>query len=149
MSYTVDDIQDSILDYFRGGVPEPVYEQAIPNAHTLLRHQNGTVREYYSIQFGDLQRMENDGHSFMGPRHDNYELPIHIQAVSSSATVARKLGNRVNDLMLGSRHPYSGLIRKRFGGSAFPVVGSNYATEAYVTPAGFGLSIQVDLDIPE
>ena len=134
------DIEEAILAHLRASLPQNVYEQAIPDSKTVIRNAAGDVDPYVAIQFGDLQ--QGRAYSFTGPRGDDYILPIYTQAIAGDPRIARRVANKIRDVMLGEDFPWTGNIRKRAGGGMFPIVSSNAATEAYVFPASFGLTIQ-------
>jgi hypothetical protein len=139
-----EEAQEAILAYLAATLPEDIHEQAIPNSQTVLRNSVGEIDPYIAIQFGDLQQGSTT--SFAGPIGDDYILPVYIQAIAPSARIARRIGNRIRRAMLGQSFPWTGSVRKRPGGGMFPIVTSNGATEAYQSPASFGILIQyVDL----
>lgn len=136
-------IQEAFLTVLENGLPQKVVEQSIPDVDTVERDEkSGMVIPYVSVQFGDLQ--QGRGYSFSGPRGDDYILPIYVQAVAPTPAIARRVGNLVRSVILGSDVKFSGSVRKRAGGGMFPIVSSNGATEAYVMPASFGVLIQYE-----
>lgn len=137
------DIQDAILDHLRSEIPQPVYEQAIPDS-TNVRKVNGKIVPYVAIQFGDLQRKAG-GNTYAGVRTYDYELPIYIQACSADASTTRRIASRsILNAMLGLKLDGTGEVRKRPGGAMFPMVNSNAATEAYVFPSSWAVTIQIN-----
>lgn len=135
-------LQDEILGYFESKVPQPVYEQGIPDADTVKK-VGGKVLPYVAIQFGDLQE-RSSGRGFSGVRHNDYDLPIYIQVVAADPTVARRIASdTVLDAMLGVQMNWTGEVRKRPGGGMWPITNSNGATEAYLVPSSWAVVIQV------
>ena len=146
MALTTEEVQESVLALLRDNMAQRVEEIAIPEAETLIRNKHGKIDPYLAIQFGDMQTRYMSGRSFIGPRYENHELPVYVQVVSPNPEIGRKLKNRVDDLLLGSEHPYSSLMRKRLGGGMWPVIGSNRATEAYIYPSSYGVNFQPDTE---
>lgn len=136
------DIQDDILEYIDGQFVQNVVEQAIPDSKTVKRNGVGAIDPYVAVQFGDLQ--QGVSYSFAGPRGDDYILPVYTQVIAPTPAIARKLSNKVRDVLLGESFPWTGSVRKRPGGAMFPLVASTGATEAYIYPASFGILIQYD-----
>lgn len=97
---------------------------------------------YVAYQFGDL--IQSRASSFMGPRGHGYILPFSTQAVAAEASIARLIGNKITDILLGASVAHSGSIYKRPGGRLWPLVSSNGATEAYQMPSDFGIPIQFE-----
>lgn len=145
MALTVEEIQESIFELIESSFIQPVYEVAVPDSFSLERDPMGQVIDYIAVQFGDMQLSDRGSTSFIGPRYDDYQLPFYTQAVSANARTARRLANKMNNIMLGSDHPFSTNVRKRFGGGVWPVIGSNQATEAYLFPASFGVGFQAEV----
>lgn len=133
-------IQEAILTALDSALAQEVVEQAIPDAQTVKRDSSGNIKPYVAIQFGDLQ--QGVGRSFAGPRGDDYILPVYVQAVAPTAKIARQIINKVRNVMLGADYPWSGNVRKRSGGMLYPINASNSATEAFVSPASFGVVMQ-------
>ncbi len=142
--FTLEEVQEWLLDLLRTHLPQEVREVSIPDSDTLEYDPiTGRAKPYYALQFGDIYKVEGSSSGFTGPRYDDHTLPIYVQAVASDATVARKLYNRLNDLMMGSHSEVTTGVYKRFSGGSWPIVGSNYATEAYIFPSGFGVNFQL------
>lgn len=147
MSYSIEDVQEAILADLKAAF-EPVHnvvEQAIPNTWTVKR-QEGTnkIVPYVALQFGDTN--ESGAKSMIGPEGDDYAIPIYIQTVAGTPSVARRLANKVIRVMLGNDYPWSGHVSKRPGGGMWPIVSSNGATEAYQFPASFSVPVQFHYD---
>lgn len=136
------EIQEGIIALLTTSFAQPLVEQAVPDSKTVRRNTAGDVDPYISYYFGDLQ--QGRAYSMAGPRGDDYEMPIYTQVIAPDAGIARRLGNKLRDVMLGEDFPWTGSIRKRPGGGMFPLVASNGATEAYIMPASFGVLIQFD-----
>lgn len=136
---TIETTQQEILTLLEGAFAQPVVEQGIPDIKTVRRNTAGDIEPYIAIQFGDLQQGVN--RSFVGPRGDDYILPIYFQCIAADVGIARGLQNKVLDVMLGEGFAWSGNVRKRPGGGMFTMTNSNSATEAYTFPASFGLVV--------
>lgn len=138
----IDEVQDTILEHLNTSIAQMVVEQSIPDAQTVLRGPNGQVQVYVALQFGDLQETYT-GKAVAGVRHDDYELPVYIQVVAPQAKIARKLASRnVLDAMLGFSTAGTGEVRKRAGGGMWPILASNGATEAYLFPSSYAVTVQ-------
>lgn len=139
---TIQETQESVLTLLRDELAQPVIEQGIPDIETVERNTVGDIDPYFAVQFGDLQN--STGKSFMGPRGHDYDMPIYVQCIAPDPSTARKLQNKMVDVMLGVSFDWSGDMAKRPGGGMFPMTNSNRATEAYVTASSFGLPVQFD-----
>lgn len=136
------EIQDKIIDQLADNSPFPVAEQAIPDAETVVK-VGGKIEPYIALQFGDLQDRAG-GRGFTGVRHNDYELPIYIQVVSADMSKARKIRDgAVLDMMLGFSQAWAGEVRKRPGGGMWPITNSNGATEAYLYPSSWAVTVQL------
>lgn len=136
-------IQEGIIALLESAFAQPLVEQAVPDSKTVLRNEStGDIDPYIAYSFGDIQ--QGRAYSMVGPRGDDYDMPLYIQVVAPEAGIARRLGNKVRDVLLGEGFPWTGSIRKRPGGGMFPLVASTGATEAYIMPASFGVLIQFD-----
>lgn len=145
MALRFEALQEAILADLRAAFVQPVHEVGIPDAQTVLRNAAGQVEPYIAIQFGDLQPTEPGTRSFSGPRSDDYQQPIYLQAVASEAGIARRLHNKLNDVLLGWGESDTHLVRKRFAGQAWPLIASNMATEAYVQPSSYSIAVQASV----
>lgn len=135
-------IQDAILTSLENSLATPVFEQAIPDA-SPVRKVSGEILPYVALQFGDLQDRIS-GLGFTGVRANDYELPIYIQVVAANPEIARKIASgTVLDAMLGLSLPGTGEVRKRPGGGMWPIVNSNGATEAYLVPSSWAVTVQL------
>lgn len=146
MALTLNEVQESLLALLENNFIQPVFEVAVPESETLERDATGAVIDYLAVQFADMQVTDRAATSFVGPRYDDYQQPMYIQAVSGSARTARRLRNKINDVMLGSGHPFSGLVRKGYSSGAHPILGTNQATEAYLFPTSFHLPFQAEIE---
>lgn len=134
-------VQDDILDHLIENVPHRVEEVAIPDSETVLRGTSGDIIPYIAVQLGDLQ-VQYTGRGFAGTRYDDYELPVYIQCIAPEARGSRKMATQVYDALLGMKFPWTGQIRKRPGGLMWPLQASNAATEAYMFPTSFAVTVQ-------
>lgn len=139
---TIEQTQDEILELMDTEFVQPVVEQGIVDIDTVKRNLAGDVEPYIAIHFGMIQN--GRGKSFVGPRGHDYILPIYVQAITPDPTLARRLQNKIVDVLLGEGFPWSGQIEQRPGGAIFPMTNSNSATEAYVSASSFGLLVQFE-----
>lgn len=135
-------IQEAIISLLESSFAQPLVEQAVPDSKTVKRNSIGQIDPYIAYHFGDTQ--QGTATSMAGPRWDDYEMPIYTQVIAPDADIARRLGNKLRDVLLGREFTWTGSIRKRPGGGMFPLVASTGATEAYIMPASFGVLIQFD-----
>lgn len=134
------EIRDYIKSWYTG---IQIAEQAIPDSATLEKDARGLVKPYLAFQFGDLQRVYGGGRGFTGVRKDDHEMPIYFQSVSGEANEASDMADDVISRFLGMQFLNTGEVRKRPGGGMFPIVSSNGATEAYMFPSSFAVTIQL------
>lgn len=142
MASTIGITQEEMLALIDAAFVQPVVEQGIPDIDTVRRNSVGDIEPYIAIQLGDLQQGRN--RSFVGPRGDDYVMPIYAQCIAPSAKIARQLQNKLVDVLLGAGFPWSGNVRKRPGGGMYTMTNSNSATEAYSFPSSFGLLVQFE-----
>lgn len=136
------EIQDFIFDHLKTKIPQPLYEQGIPDADTVIK-VGGKVQPYVALQFGDLQERAS-GRGFSGVRYNEYDLPIYIQVVAADPRVARKIASEgVLSAMLGLQTAWTDEVRKRPGGGMWPIANSNGATEAYLVPSSWAVVVQI------
>lgn len=136
------EVQDEIINRLAEKLSIPLVEQAIPDADTV-RKVGGKIEPYAALQFGDPQDRA-EGRGFTGVRGNDYELPIYIQVVAAETTRARKLASgQVLDVMLGFSQDWTGEVRKKSGGNMWPLVNSNGATEAYLYPSSWAVTVQL------
>lgn len=138
----ISETQTAILELLGTAFAQPIVEQGVPDIETVLRNPSGQIDPYIAIQFGDLQQGRT--YSFVGPRGDDYIMPLYFQCIAPKADIARGLYNKLMDVFLGEDFPWSGNVRKRAGGGMFTMTNSNSATEAYAAPASFGLLVQFE-----
>lgn len=139
---SISQTQEEILTLLDSRFVQPIVEQGIPDITTVRRNGVGDIEPYIAVQFGDLQ--QGSSYSMVGPRGDDYVLPIYFQCIAPEVGIARSLQNKLLDVMLGAGFPWSGNVRKRPGGGMFTMTNSNSATEAYTFPASFGLLVQFE-----
>lgn len=139
---SIEQTQTEILALLDTAFAQPIVEQGIPDIETVLRNQNGQIDPYIALQFGDLQQGRTT--SFVGPRGDDYVMPVYLQCIAPKVSIARGLHNKLLDVFLGEEFPWSGNVRKRPGGGMFTMTNSNSATEAYAAPASFGVPVQFE-----
>ena len=142
MASNIGQIQQAILDYLEDEFAQPIIEQGIADAETVVRNAVGDIDPYIALQFGDLQ--QGRGRSMTGARGDDYILPIYFQCIAPTPGIARGLQNKVLDVMLGAKFSWAGNVRKRPGGGMFSMTNSSSSTEAYTFPASFGLVVQFE-----
>lgn len=124
----------------RAGMPQPIYETAVPDATTVKRDAQGRVSPYVAVQFGDLLQIGT--RNMASVVNDDYRLPIYVQSIAGTAKDARRVANLVNRTLLGLSTPYGGQIRKRVGGGMFMLVSAQGA-EAYQMPASFAAPLGI------
>lgn len=139
---TLEQTQESILTLLDARFAQPVVEQGIPDIQTVRRNSAGNIDPYIAIQFGELQN--STGKSFIGPRGHDYDMPIYVQCIAPEPGIARRLQNKLADVLLGVSFEWSGNMAKRPGGGMFPMTNSNGATEAYTSASSFGLPVQFE-----
>lgn len=139
---SIDDTQDAILEFLRDELAQPVYEEGIPTGTTVKRDSKGQVNPYVVVQFGDTYA--RGGKTFNGQRTYDYSLPIATQVVSPDPTIGRKLSNRLMDVLLGAQfdHAPGGVNKVPVGGAITTIAQSDAATQAYMVPAWFRVTIQ-------
>lgn len=141
MAYSLDSIQDEILERLQSELVQPVYDDYIPNTSTLRRNASGEVDPYVVVQFGDIQ--PKSAYSMTGPVDDDYELPVYVQAISADPKVSRRIANKIVRVLLGTTTPWAGNMRKRAGFNQFTIDSSDNSIEAYASPVFFALNIQL------
>ena len=141
MAFSLDQVQDDILEYLEGELVQPVIEQDIPTTETVRRVEGGAIEPYVALQFGDLQPFPQ-GRSFAGPRGDDYWMGVYFQVVGPTPKIARKLANRLVDVFLGQQFDWAGSVRKRSGYGMFPIA-NNGNVEAYEFPVFFQIQVQI------
>lgn len=142
MASTIGITQGEMLSLLDAQFVQPIVEQGIPDIDTVLRNSAGEIEPYIAMQFGDLQ--QQGATSFVGPRGDDYVMPIYFQCIAPEAGIARGMQNKLVNVLLGEGFPWSGNVRKRPGGAMFTMTNSNSATEAYTAPSSFGLLVQFE-----
>lgn len=139
--FTLEEIQEAILEHLQSSFVQPVKEQAIPDIESVPK-TNGKVDPYLIVQFGDIYN--NGRHAMSGAFDDDYALPVYVTSIAGEAGIARGLANKVIRVMLGATvHEWAGQIRKRPGGGMFSATASNSGTEAYAYPSVFRVGIQL------
>lgn len=138
--FSVEHVQDSILEHIRASIPQKVVETSWRDAQ-LIEPINGRLPPYVSVEFGDLQPTKRQ--SAIGVWGDNHILPISFFAMAHSPSVTRKLSNMVFTSMLGYQTDFSSEVRKRAGGQLMPLKASNGAIEGYSVLIMFEVSIQL------
>lgn len=142
MASNMDEIQDAVLATLRGALAQPVVEQGIPDIDTVKRNGVGDIDPYYALQFGTNQ--QGRSRSMIGPRGDDYIMPMYLMSIAPSPEIARRMYNRATDVLLGEGYPWTGNVRQRPGGGMFTMTNSDNATEAFTFPASFGLLVQFE-----
>lgn len=141
MPSSIEDAQEQILALLVSSIaPRSVYEQGVPDGDNVRRDAAGKVVPYVAVQFGDIS--EGATNAMIGPRGDDYTLQVRTQCVAADAKTARRLANKTVNVLLGMSFPWTGNIRKRLGGGMWGITASNSATEAYVFPASFNVTVQ-------
>lgn len=149
MPFSLTYVEDQIIASLREDIfpNHDVYEQAIPDIQTVERSSTGEVVPYITFQLGDPQPWGTT--SFVGPRGDDYVLPVMWQAIVPTPADGRALRGMGLDRFLGLSFDWAGQIRKRVSGGQFPLKNSDGAVEAYIFPASFGIVTQlVTIPVP-
>lgn len=141
MTDTLTVVQDQILALLRSSLAQPVHEVALPDADTLIRDQNGKFTPYVAIQFGDIQ--QQGARNMANAINHNYVMPIYCGSAGPDANIARRIANKLNVVLLGYTSDYTGEMEKRAGGMMYPIPAQMGAIEAYVSPASFGIPVEV------
>lgn len=141
MAYSLDLSQQQFIDTLAAGFVQPAFEIAIPEPNTVKRNAAGKIEPYLTYQFGDI----SDGYSetFAGATSNDFWLPFYVQAIAGDAATARRIGNKLVRVFLGDTHGFGGQVRKRFGGSIFPVANADGTVVAYIFPISLGVKIQL------
>ena len=144
MAFSVDEIQDDILEYLRGQFVQPVQDDYLPNTETVARNALGEIEPYLVVQFGDLQ--PQNAYAMSGSWDDDYGMPVYVQCISADPKIGRKLANKCIRVLLGRSFPWSGQIRKRAGFNMFTIDSSDNSVEAYAFPLFFTVLVQVSTE---
>lgn len=141
MAYSLERSQQTFIDTLESEFAQPSFEVSIPEPATVKRNPQGKVSPYITYQFGDV----SDGFSetFAGATSNDFWLPFYAQAIASDAATARKIGNKLVQVFLGQSHDFGGQVRKRFGGSIFPIANADGTIVAYIFPISLGVKIQL------
>lgn len=135
-------IQKAILQHLRSKLPQSVYLQAIPQQSTLKRGANGKIVPYVTVQFGSPREIVTS-RPLTGVRSSDQEVMIYVQAVAADPEIAAELAyDKVLSALLGFQSEGTGELRNRPGGAVWGIEGSNSATEAYISPTSYGLTVQ-------
>lgn len=140
MTSSIEYVQDFILETMRSEFAQEVIEQGIPDTETVKRNELNQLYPYYAVQFGDLQAEGAKNMAMV--KGDDYRIPVYIQCIASNPTIARKLHNRLMVLLIGLKVPYGAELRKRPGGSMWPLVNSDGTVEAYMFPSSYSVQVQ-------
>lgn len=140
MATSLDEVQEDIFKLLDDAFVQPVIEQTVEDTVQLPRNVTGDIEPIISVQFGVLQNGRLQ--SFSGSRGHDYILPVYVQVVAHTPALARKLGNKVIDTMLGYDTDWTGQVTMRPGGSLYPIAGSDNTVAATVFPLSFGVPIQ-------
>lgn len=143
MAFTLDEIQEDILDFLKATVfpNENVVEQEITDVEQVQVNSYGLFTPYIAVQFGDLQPWGST--SMIGPRGDDYILPLYIGCASPQVALSRRLQNQGVDKFLGASFDWAGQIRKRAGGRFYTLTKSDGTGPIYLAPLSFGLVVQL------
>lgn len=141
MAFSIDEIQDDILEYLRSQFIQPVRDDYLPNTETVARNALGEIEPYIVVQFGQLQ--PQNAYAMTGAWDDDYGMPMYIQSISADPVIGRKLSNKVLRVILGKTFPWAGQVRLRAGFNMFTIDSSDNSVEAYAYPTFFTLLVQV------
>lgn len=140
MAYTLEEIQEDILNYVDSVVPWNVEESSVPDIDSVPK-PGGKIVPYVVLQFGDIA--PNGRHAMSGAVDDDYRLPLYITVIGPEASVARKIANRLTLAFLGKTFDWAGQIRKTGGGASYGATSSTTGTEAYAFPMAFTINVQL------
>lgn len=138
--FTLEAIQEDILDFIRSSTPWTVDETGVPDIDRVPK-VNGKIVPYVVVQFGDIA--PNGRRAMSGAFDDDYRLPVYITVIGPTAGVTRNVYNRIILSFLGKTFDWAGQIRKTGGGGSYSTRSSTTGTEAYAFPAAFTLGIQL------
>ena len=147
MTFSLSTLRSGIDTYLKNTVfpGQKVYKQAVADTTILQTDSAGVVKPYVSYALGDLQQWGST--SMIGARGDDYVLPLYLKIVvpgsDAGILIGEALYDRCIDLFLGHKFTASGAVRKRAGGSQFPLTKADGATEAIVYPVSFGIVTQL------
>lgn len=138
---SIDYTQDEILSFLQDSLPQPVYEESVPDGDTLKRNHLGQIDPYLAVQFGDVYA--RGVRSMIGQKGHDYSMSFAVQVVSPDANIGRKISNRVLSLILGKQFTYApgGVEKLPVGGALMTINQSDPATQAYMVPSWYKIVI--------
>lgn len=141
--FSLDYVQEQIAEFLNFTVfpGQETVEHSYEDVQFRVLNQAGSLDPYVAYTFADIQ--QEGTKSMVGPRGDDYVLPVRLLCVAPTAAIARQLSNRSIDLFLGADFEWAGQVRKRAGGAIFPMTRSDGAVQAYVAPVSFGIVCQL------
>lgn len=139
--FTLETIQEDVLEAIEEAVEQRVVEQAIEDVETVLRTAEGDIDPYYAVHFGDIAPGRT--RSMAGAWGDDYRLPFYVLAVAPTGKIVRQMNNVILAAILGETFDYSGNIRKRPGGVTFVRRNASGSVEAYVGTTSYDLDVQL------
>lgn len=139
--FTLEQIQEDILEFLKGLVPWTVVEGGVPDISKLPKTSSGKVKPYIVVSFGDLS--PNGRRAMSGAFDDDYRISVYVTVIGPDAGTTRKVNNQVTLGFLGKTFDWAGQIRKRGGGGMYSAVASTSATEAYAFPSIYSINVQL------
>lgn len=113
--------QEDIYNYLKSQLKFGVYTGGVEEAQTLAA-TNGVMEPHVILRFSAPQPYLGDM-SFGGPRYDGVYSNVDAMCIGANDRDARKLANKVNDILLEFR-PNANCtpLRYDFGGGTFAVI---------------------------
>ena len=137
------ELQEKILAHMRANIDTPIYRSGVPDEVGIRRNDAGKVTPYIAVQFGSVPNVYT-GKSFGGVRGDDFDLNLYVQVVAADSSLADKISHKVVwNTLLGYEPQDNGEMEPIRLGAALPVNASNGATEAYMAPSSYGVSVQM------
>jgi hypothetical protein len=125
--FNIVELQDAITAQVKALFPNTeVFEDTIPDDANLPQDETGKLVPYIVLRYGPI-RPSYTGHSFMGPRYDEYWASCDLIAISGNGRVSRKLNAALVGQMIGFKPDgtYPMQMRTDAGDPAQFVVSSN------------------------
>lgn len=139
--YSLEEAQDSILEYLDQQFAQEIIEQSLEDDKQVKRNAQGRIVPYIAVDFADIS--EAGARTMAGPKTYDYTLTIRARVIADTPTNARKIGNKLVRVMLGFSTDWSGGVTKSRAAGLFPITTTNNATEAYQMATGFNLTLQL------
>lgn len=109
-----------------GSVPEP---EDIPVS------VDGWFSPYVVYQLGDTR--QEGATSFIGPKGDQYTMPVYVQIVAPNDSVGGLIRNKLVTAFIGHNFEWSGPARKNQAGAIYTMKRADGTTRASIMPCSF------------